>query len=182
MTINLNITDGVNTVNKQIPLNDNFIGGIGDYKDILTIDETGSIILVKNIGKVVLNGSESWTTTSATGVFWVTNNDYLHISNTIMCLSNRYEAHNQIAGAGELTKDYEVGFNISTSYNRLYIKNKDCADTTALTTELSSHNTNVYYVLATPTTVDLGSIDISLFKGTNIITNSDNCNMTIKYY
>lgn len=179
--INLNITDGVNSINKQIPLNDNFIGGIGDYKDVLTIDESGSISLVKNIGKVVLDGSESWSGINSYAVFYINVDDAQTISASTMpqLLSNYYtpQIYNSMYNS---SVDYGVGLHSSTP--RILIRNKDCANTTALQTWLSTHNTTVYYVLATPTEIDLGNIDISLFKGSNIITNSDNCNMTIKYY
>lgn len=181
--INLNITDGVNSINKQIPLNDNFIGGIGDYKDVLTIDESGSISLVKNIGKVVLDGSESWTFASSSAIKF-----RLLISNAInfiddqknapLVFTNRYQPF-----AWNRASSYTNGVTTNTGQLKyLCFKNGDITTLEAWQTELATNNIIVYYPLETPTTTPLGNIDISLFKGSNIITNSDNCNMTIKYY
>lgn len=181
--INLNITDGVNSINKQIPLNDNFIGGIGDYKDVLTIDESGSISLVKNIGKTVLNGSESWTFASSSDIKF-----RLLISNAInfiddqknapLVFTNRYQPF-----AWNSASSYTNGVTANTGQLKyLCFKNGDITTLEAWQTDLATNNIIVYYPLETPTTTLLGNIDISLFKGSNIITNSDNCNMTIKYY
>lgn len=174
--INLNITDGVNTVNKQIPLNDNFIGGIGDYKDVLTIDETGSISLVKNIGKITYDGTETWS---------MYDNKYLvslPVSDILTSLNNVYCNIATYIGFTELSPTTDNRISLRTTTSQFWARLSQFETKDDFKTWLTTHNMYVYYPLATPTTTPLGTIDISLFKGTNIITNSDNCNMTIKYY
>lgn len=176
--INLNVTDGVNSINKQIPLNDNFIGGIGNYKDVLTIDESGSISLVKNIGKVVLDGTElNWSKSGNTTFdrFLLGNNIHGIVS------AGGYSNYFKMINTNVASNLYELSNN---GNSQIVINYSNYGETTLeqFTTWLSTHNTTVYYVVETPTTTSLGNIDISLFKGSNIITNSDNCNMTIKYY
>lgn len=133
------------------------LAGIGDYKNNIYTKE-GKWYVKSLIGKVVLDGSENWTLTSTANVFWTTNNYYLPITNTIICISNKYQTFTNIISASELLNEYEVSFNINkTSYPRLYIKNVDCDDVSELTTELSNNNTEVYYVLATPVEEEITS-------------------------
>lgn len=179
--INLNITDGVNSINKQIPLNDNFIGGIGDYKDELVIDKNGNAKLIKKIGKKILNENQAFTRDNEKPNSW----RYYTPSNTIpssinnISLSNYFENKN----SSSITNLDSQGLTVINKNQIIFRIDKTIASTTTeLKAWLSTHNTDVYYVLETPTTTPLGNIDISLFKGSNIITNSDNCNMTIKYY
>ena len=168
--INLNITDGVNSVNKQIPLNDNFIGGIGDYKDILTIDETGSISLVKNIGRKE-NEINSIGQFSGGNVYGY--------AGSIWGDKKQTNNNGAFCNRATLSTSHDENTFYENPLNFVFVGNS--TDTLETMREKFA-GALVYYVLETPTTAPLGSIDISLFKGTNIITNSDNCNMTIKYY
>lgn len=181
--INLNITDGVNTVNKQIPLNDNFIGGIGDYKDVLTIDETGSISLVKNIDKVVWDENTTVTYDIDRNVLFVSvTNKNQAVTTDKKVMSNYFNGDYTTISANQWTNypNNSIGSRGGGAF--IGVKASQFTSADDFKTWLNTHNTTVYYVVETPTTTPLGNIDISLFKGTNIITNSDNCNMTIKYY
>jgi len=104
----------------------------------------------KNIGKVVLDGSENWAT-GGNGTFFRYDNDTFPLTSSgsaTVSLSNYYSAYdyNSIYNG---SPDYAFGF--AQNVHRLALRNKDCADTTALTAWLSTHNTIVYYPLATPT-------------------------------
>lgn len=101
----------------------------------------------KEFDRVVLDGSETWTATSTSNVFYTANNAYLDGEGTT-CLSNMYLAVPNISTASSIPGGYSVTFNkIRASYPRLYIKNIDCTTTSDLTTELSTHNTTVYYIM-----------------------------------
>ena len=70
-----------------IPLNGNFIGGIGDYLDELIVDKFGKCYLNKIINKKTLNGSEnSWSRSG--------DNDYITIedalANNSVAMSNMF--------------------------------------------------------------------------------------------
>lgn len=115
--VGITITDGTTTRNYTIPLGNNEIAGIGDYKDELIIDSNGHCWLNKKTAKINSYNGETITT------------DYM-------------------------------------------------STTGSLTT-----GATVYYVLDTPQLIDLNyDVDIRLFKGNNIITNSENMYMEIKYY
>ena len=173
------ISDGTNSRNVTIPLNDNEICGIGDYKDELVIDKYGHAKLNKKIGKVVLDGSEEdWIYQNNT--FRLTIADLTSIGDSsIREKSNYYEAISYNASWGNY--DYFIS-NTNGSPARLVIKNKDITSVSDFQTWLSTHNTDVYYVLSTPTEIDLGTVDMELYEGTNNITNSEDMDMVLKYY
>lgn len=158
-----------------IPLNNNFIGGISTYKDQLLIDKDGHCYLNKKIGKVVLDGSETgWNIQSrGSGVYRA----YKTIDN-IKSLSNRNEVlSNYFKYAGQS----ETVGNIYAYDTTIYLYT-DLTSTNDFKTWLSTHNTEVYYVLATPQLIDLNyTVDLELFSGINYITNSENADMDLTY-
>ena len=166
-----------------------FLGKLDDtYKDTLNVkynqdDGQYHLILNKNIGKVVLNGSENWTL--ATNGF--------------------------ILGAGEVYKYFKRNLNVFNGICNYFLvnttsvawgKNNHCGWNTvgvfwiredhklAITVEdfktlLSTHNTEVYYVLATPYEIDLGPVEMPLSYNeiTNIFTDNDLLpRINAKYY
>lgn len=174
--VNINITNGTDTNNFPIPLNNNELVGINDYKDELIVDETGHVYLNKKTGKVVLDENTFLVNDGVAGKFYLTNQNIVpnYKSSTEM-LSNilKYSSTTWI----------ENSFGI-TSSNVFWLYIKDGASTSAdLQIWFSTHNTEIYYVLATENLIDLNTtVDIELFKGTNTITNSAGANMTIQYY
>ena len=113
----VNISDGTNSKNVTIPLNDNEIVGIGEYKDELIVDKKGQCYINKKTNKIDSYNGETITT------------DYMSTTGGL--------------------------------------------DTGA----------TIYYVLDTPQLIDLeNTVDLKLYKGTNIITNSENATMTLYYY
>lgn len=124
---------------------------IGDYEDRI-YKENGTWYIEKNIGKVVLNGTESWETQ------W--NGDNLHgwrttipnlkqttsSSQSSYVISNNYETRTQDA-------NFSTGnYGISNRFNQsqIIIKNNDILNQNDFITWLGTHNTQVNYILATP--------------------------------
>ena len=112
----------------------------------------------KNIGKVVLDGSESsWVENSATkGLFQVTLTNVLNNLNTINALSNLLRGD---TGTNVANQTYSESINntIATfSSNRLFFRINDYRENLAgLKTYLASNNLIAYYVLTTPTTTEI---------------------------
>lgn len=135
---------------------------IGDYQDVIfknnqlseyydsTLDEDGWY-LKKNIGKVVLDGSEDWLYSSSTTNYYF----YLsyvgktkpYLPNSIV-MSDYYKYSNNIGSIN----DYAI-----TSGNNYFplIKNKDITTVEDFKTWLSNNPVTVYYVLATPTITEI---------------------------
>lgn len=163
-----------------------FIGKINDtYKDTLKLEyneEDGQyhLNLYKNIGKVVLDGSESWGITSApsntTHLFQYHFND--NAITPLLCTHYIFQI------GGEIWSGDKKAISLNT--NNYYIQVRDSYDNTNdFKTWLSTHNTEVYYPLATPYTVDLGVVDMPLSYDeiTNIFTDSDLMpQINAKYY
>lgn len=169
-----------------IPLNGNFIAGIGDYKDILIVDKFGKCYLEKQIGKVILNGTENIDMQQS-------GEEYQYFKVTI---SNKAYANNAIN-----IGNYSTHFK-SVRNNFDYIRNGTFSITSSgdislgdtlhnsvseLQTWLQEQYNNdtpvvVDYVLAIEQLIDLHyTIDLKTFKGVNNITNSEEAEMQIKY-
>lgn len=162
-----------------IPLNNNEIAGIGDYKDELIVDKNGKCWLNKKTGKVVLDGSENWEIGSSgfflhpnTGIF--TNRkttSYLGFCNNFIFNKNSTTWTN---------KNY-CGF---SSTNVFWVRDDGEIATTIADWKnwLTTHNTEVYYPLASSQLIDLNyTVDLTLFEGVNNISNSEDMDMEIKY-
>ena len=180
------ISDGTNSKIITIPLNDNEICGIGDYKDELVIDKLGNAKITKKIGKAVLNGSETYT-----GMTWPSGKygysvsiidikQTTSLSDISLLFSNYYKAYSQNGLYGLDVGNYGIANRQNQS--EIIIRNDDCLTSTDLKNWLSTHNTDVYYVLDTPQLIDLNyTVNMELYDGTNNITNSENMDMAIKY-
>ena len=141
---------------------------IGDYKDTLSIDSSGNCIINKNIGKVVLNGNETWELqwnqsgfrTSIPNLKQITSS-----SQNSYAISNYYES-------GTTDEVFASNYGICNRVNQsqIIIKNVDSsANVNTFKTWLTSHNTDVYYVLDTPETITLSNTKIPLYEGVNNI-------------
>ena len=99
----------------------------------------------KEIGKVVLDGSETWYR-------WTANTFYItKLTEIRNALSNYYTYNSTATGAGQLNNGE---FFIHDSLNNYVVifKNTGINDSIdSFKTWLSTHNTTVYYILATPT-------------------------------
>ena len=120
---------------------------IGNYQDYFYKD-SGKWYLHKEIGKVVLNGSEdNWQENAGTrGAFQVTlSNVYYPNNSAKLSISGYFNSSN---GAMVFQDDNTIS---TFSNNRIYIHYSNYQNNLAgFKTWLSTHNVVVYYVLATP--------------------------------
>ena len=127
---------------------------IGDYQDKIYKDN-GKWYLNKQIGKVVLDGSESsWTYTSvAQGSLFRNNIVITNAKNdkTYTPYSNNYKGITEYSYQNRQNNQ----FYLQTTSGFLDIIDNRYTNTTDFKTWLSTHNTTVYYVLATPTTTEI---------------------------
>ena len=126
---------------------------IGNYQDKI-YKQNGNWYIHKEIGKVVLNGSEAWGYGGTSGVFYTTSiTDYATSNNIPM--SNYYSGVSNVAGAGGMSTNNTIAFISKSGLTtpRFYIKDTTyTSNTNDLKTWLSTNNVSVYYVLNTPTT------------------------------
>ena len=128
---------------------------IGDYQDILfknTINspyynvnlQLNKWYKYNNIGKTVLNGSENWNQWG-TDTFYITK-----LSSVRTGLSNYFKYNSTVTGASQLNNG-EFFIHDNIHHNVVIFKNTSYTTVADFKTWLSTHNTTVYYVLATPT-------------------------------
>lgn len=163
-----------------IPLNNNEIVGIGNYKDELLVDKSGHVFINKKTGKVVLNGSETITYNSgSTWKFRYTIQDanFTNASNEkASLLSNYFQV-----GIWNSSQNNQMA-TLSSSPKLVGIRFDDMNSLADFKAWLSTHNTEIYYPLETPELIDLQTtVDLSLFKGVNNVSNSEDGYMTIEY-
>lgn len=166
------------STNVQIPLNGNYVAGIGDYKDEIIVDKFGKCYLNKKIGKLVLDGSEDWQDRpnySYADRFVFGSN--IIATQNVKGFSNYFDV--VYASTDSLYKLWEnTGTQIIINFSE-----KGTTSLAEFKSWLSTHNTDVYYVLAEENLIDLNyTINLKLFKGINNITNSEDMTMIIKYY
>lgn len=151
-----------------------------NVKDELVI-ENGRAKIIKNVGKVVLNGSESgWLTEIVSST---NKNAYINISNAkgtinavIYCNYFKYEKNMTTFGQARFGRinNNLIFYNGVTEFETLQ----------SWKSWLSTHNTVVYYQLATPTEIDLGAVEtLSTFEGVNNVSLDANMqtNMSLTY-
>lgn len=141
-----------------IPLGDIELCNIDTYEDKIYSSD-GKFYLNKNIKKISLTGQEEgWETVQAY------NKNYPSISvenmvistaatNESLLYSNYYQGHKVSEIASNNPVDYGVGRRSNKSY--LLFRNKDTSDLAQFKTWLSTHNTIIYYPLATPITTEI---------------------------
>lgn len=162
-TITISNSDNTKSQNYSINLGDLEYAKIGDYEDEI-YTENGNWYLKENVGKVLLDGSETYNSVwyypdaPRYGVSTELPNALTTTSSSqfIQMYSNRFVAHKQ----DDLwtASLYSNGICMRTNYNQLVIKNNDIS-TPATSTEMindfknwiSTHNIKVYYPLTTPT-------------------------------
>lgn len=140
-----------------------------NIKDEVVI-ENGRAKIIKNVGKVVFNGTERW----GQNANQTKNNTSYYYTYVLDDLAKKK------SGIGNLRSNYFINqetYNvdregISTTviapFLRLRINTSTASTVEELLTWLSTHNTIVYYELATPTEIDLGEVEtLSTFKGIN---------------
>lgn len=115
---------------------------------------------VKNIGKVVLDGSENWiyfTTTNKPLFYIETDQENINykVEANLTCFSNNFKGVGQKTSFDDI---YDLGNNsigFRTAYPRLAIRYDDIQNKDDFKTFLSTHNTELVYPLATPVTTEI---------------------------
>jgi len=125
---------------------------IGTYQDYIYKDN-GSWYLHKEIGKVVLDGSENWflrtDVSQASGYYTFRNADY--IAGEFTTNSFGYSNYYEVVTSGNAEKN-NIRLVNSNGYGTQICINGDIVKTEQeLKTWLSTHNTSVYYALANST-------------------------------
>jgi hypothetical protein len=136
-----------------LTLGDTELCKIGDYQDSI-VKDNGKWYLNKQIGKVVLDGSENWSLFFSTQGIFTRNISSPAITNTSTpnCLSDNFlgVSRNQIRN-NLATADNQCSLNVA----ELAIAYKSISTVNDFKTWLSTHNTIVYYPLATPTYTEI---------------------------
>ena len=154
-------------------------------KDELIVKD-GRAKITKRIGKVVLDGSEKWSSFSLrNGSIYFTVNywssDFKKVSeNETATMSNLLKsATMRETWLGKLNT-----ISLASNGNYLQICMPQTIATTLdeFKTWLSTHNTTTQYELAEPEEIDLGEITtLKTFNGTTYITNSEDAEMSVEY-
>ena len=127
---------------------------IGDYQDYF-YKESNKWYLHKEIGKVVLDGSENWIENSAyAGIFMINKQDIIQKYDDVYVISNYLLGKsNDVFYANISTID-----NSTTNFgnSRLFIALRNYKNNlSGFKTWLSTHNTEVYYVLQASTDTEI---------------------------
>ena len=139
----------------------------------------GEALLIKRVGKVVLDGSENWishiygTNSYSLQDVLTFNFDYTQIQ----LISNYFK--------GVSNADRTIGDNITytISSREFVIRNTTFTSLSDFKTWLSTHNVEVLYELAEPETINLGTVEMPhTYEGVSNITNSADTEMVVKYY
>lgn len=184
------------SLNITIPENE-FVGKIGDIKDTLNIvykdDGHYHLNLYKNIGRVVLDGSEDikddWQNYDTPDYiqFYLTSKIFLN-SNYIDNKAKNCKCNNFISPGNSVWNYNNEGFAINEDIQKTLqfkLSKQRIKTIDDFKSWLSTNNTEVYYPLATPYEVDLGIIDtlITYNETTNLFTDSDLLpTINAKYY
>lgn len=142
-------------------------------KDILRteyneVDGKYHLMLDKKIGKMILNGTETWRIASEG--FWMSVSS-TEFKNKSILKSDYYINYSSVPIFNQ--QNYAIGFLYNDVY-QLYIRDKDVTTITEFKQKLSEHNVTVYYELANGYTVDLGLVEMpKIYKGVNHISTSD---------
>ena len=161
-----------------INLQGNILSKVGDVKDILRVNRNGKVEIKKNIGKVVLDGTENWDTLAAqkgnnTSFFYYIKPDMKRPSSMIC---------NQFINRAVWSTDVEGIQSVTNNAIKLRINTSRASTVSKLKAWLVAQKEAgtpviLYYELATPQIITLLSISpIELWQGTNIfklITNLD---------
>ena len=167
-----------------LDLKGNWVGAINDdIKDYLVTDKK-KFWLVKNVGKVVLDGSENWILHSNSGDsyrYWLKDsyleNNFSNIFTNIVksgegdLLGNIFCTHfTQSLFSGTRIGTFSINI-VDANYNIWFLLNVTETSVDNLKTWLSNNNVEVYYPTATTETIYLGELPepIKTFEGVNNI-------------
>lgn len=157
--VEVTISNENNTESKTLPvsLGNIELCKIGDYQDYL-YKNNGKWYKHNAIKKLVLNGSENWTVhgSIASWFFWDGITDGF-VDNTISgyALTNYFtqKAYSTVTSLNN--GEFAYGQVAGSTRKRFVIKDTDYTTVADFKSWLSTHNTIVYYVLATPTDTEI---------------------------
>lgn len=164
-----------------IDLQGNELCKVGITADKLLIDRKGNVAIEKNIGKVVLNGSEDWqrfSTTYGFDAFGMTKADIKTYKQRLLLCDYFVNDLNGITKDNAIANKYGNFYNLEISYTK-------CTTVTEFKAWLQQNNVTVYYQTTTPQIIELGTIENpEIFKGVNNIvveTNLGTMNIEVEY-
>lgn len=142
-----------------LSLGDIELCNISDYKDRI-YSQNGEFYLEKKTGKVVFDGSESWAinTSYTYNVFYRTLDNYARISNAQTTYCEYYKGIENAGGIANFGNNYNNSIGVRTANDNIkdiYISNNSITSASDFKSWLTTHNTIVYYVLATLTTTEI---------------------------
>ena len=178
-------TISINGTNYPIDLGGIELAGIGTYQDKIYKSD-GKWYLYKEIGKVVLTGSENWgdqtgSHTTVLNLYCPTTSwgAFASERNPLLCSIATYSLS---AGSANDTTPNICKLNFSGTNFLLDLSQANFSTLAAFKTWLSSNPTTVYYVLATPTTTEITNTSLiaqleavrtaQLANGANTISNT----------
>lgn len=129
---------------------------INDYRDYI-FKSNGTWYLHKETGKAVLNGSETWAKANVSFQTTADITPGVVLSSNMSGYSNYFIHHYYASGISSNIQNGEFGWSGSRI---LTIRNDDCADANAFKTWLGTHNTDIYYQLATPTDTEITDVNL----------------------
>jgi len=158
-----------------LPLNNNELVGIRNYKDEYIVDKNGHCYLNKKTDKVIIDGTNIKAVYKS-----ITYGSYMMavtkraIGGIGLCSHTK----NIIISNSALYDDFLAIENVS----QMWFKCPNIESITDMNNWFINNNVTVYRVLETPELIDLQTtVDIRLFKGVNNIINSEDADMRIRY-
>lgn len=158
-----------------INLQGNILSKVRDVKDILKINRSGEVEIKKNIGKVILDGTEKLSLSGAT------TDEILVVALDISGAEDGYGYSNYFVYSSTVKQNSITVYN-NGKFLRFCVNKNDFFDLEAFKAWVKSKYDEgnpviVYYKLATPQTITLPKVSpIELWQGTNIfslVTNLD---------
>lgn len=156
-TIIVSNSDNTQSQSYPVSLGNIELCKIGNYKDRI-YPLNGKWYLEKNIGKVVLDGSEVWIVHGGIASWFYYDGiiDGYVLDNTQVLIKTNYYTPKAYQGVPNLVNgECSYGSSDGGITHRFVIKNTDYTQVQDFKNWLSTHNTIVYYVLATPTTEEI---------------------------
>ena len=171
------------------------LSSIGDIKDELSIIN-GQAVIDKKIGKIVLDGSESWkggASASTSGYRYLYCTGYPQTPNNFNIMCNKLKPYTSGALGSTITVNTStIGSQTSASDNLRILFDETLLDDistgtlviSSFKTWLSNNPVTVKYILAEPKQIILPNVQIPLFEDINHIALVDDLETTtsIKYY
>lgn len=161
---------------------DNQLRSIGDTKDLLYI-KNGMLYVERKIKSITLNGSENWRYYSSAAPYGVTLTDNKDFnSDSANFKSNYFE--NKIWNQTTFVDYNSLVSSAVDKPKELRFRYADITSLADFKSWLSTHNTEVQYILAEPYTEEIGQVDIpSTYKGITYLNTTDELepNMNISY-